>query len=127
MGKRRRLNRACALEDIPHKARLRLVQKFVSIVPTLSGCVLWEGYKDRKGYGQVRVCGRAQWAHRVYYALFNGPIPEGTTVHHKCLDPKCVCPSHLVLASLSENTAEGNRRRSKSRTDVEELDINLPV
>lgn len=74
---------------------------------------LWSGCRDKKGYGQFRMNSRAHWAHRLSYATFVGPIPDGMTVNHKreCLIPRCVCPDHLELLTIAENTAEGNRRR----------------
>lgn len=78
-------------------------------------CQLWDKYKDEKGYGQIRLNrnGPMVWAHRAYYAMFIAPIPEGMTVHHRCGNPSCVNPEHLELATVAENTAEGNRRRVK--------------
>jgi HNH endonuclease len=78
-----------------------------------SDCWLWTGHRDEKGYGQFRLKTRAFWAHRLSYATFVGPIPDGMTVHHKkcCLNPRCVNPDHLELLTIEDNTAEGNERR----------------
>lgn len=101
------------LDDVPHSARLRLSRLLGALNPDPdSGCQLWQGYRDGKGYGQVSVGGKPHWAHRVMYALFNGPIPAGETVHHTCGEPSCVNPDHLELLSRAANTAEGNRRRA---------------
>lgn len=89
------------------------------------GCWEWQGHKDDKGYGQFRVGPRAHWAHRVAYALFNGPIPEGMTVHHKkeCLNPSCVNPDHLELMTNGDNVREGNERRRRQLADEDFGDI----
>jgi hypothetical protein len=71
-----------------------------------TGCWLWKGYRDKKGYGQVRHHGRAHWAHRVAYAIFNGCIPDGMTIHHTCHNPGCVNPEHLTTATVAENAKE---------------------
>ena len=110
--KRKKINYASALPDIEHKHRMRLFKIYFSLSTDLYGCVLWNKHKDRKGYGQVSLGGKASWAHRIYYALFVGPIPEGQTIHHKCSNPGCVNPEHLEVATIAENTAEGNRRRA---------------
>jgi len=75
-------------------------------------CWLWTGHTDRKGYGQFKWRGKARWAHRWIYELMVGPIEEGLTLHHKCGNPGCVRPGHLTPLTVSENTAEGNRRRN---------------
>lgn len=89
------------------------IVRFLRKVKVVGGHWLWQRCKDRDGYGQFWVGGRAHWAHRLSYATFVGPIPDGLTVHHKeeCLTPGCVCPDHLELLTIGENSAEANRRR----------------
>lgn len=79
-----------------------------------TGCWLWQGYCDKKGYGQFRFAGRIHWAHRFSYALFVGEIETGMTIHHTCNNPQCVNPTHLALATVGENATEGNNRRWKN-------------
>lgn len=83
--------------------------------------MIWEKYRDAKGYGQVSIGRKTYWTHRVYYALFVGPIPEGHTVHHACGNPGCVNPEHLELATISDNTAEGNRRRKQNDVPTDDI------
>lgn len=90
-------------------ANLTRFMRFVDVQPT--GCWLWTGYVDRKGYGQFRLPGRAVWAHRFAYEAMIGELPDGMTVGHMCCCPSCVNPDHLEPQTRSENTAEGNRRR----------------
>ncbi len=42
-------------------------------------------------------------AARVFYARFNGPIPKGLVVRHKCDEPMCVNPDHLWLGTDQDN------------------------
>lgn len=88
---------------------LRLLQKVRRDRKT--GCWIWQGYRDAKGYGQFWCDGKSRWAHRVAFAAFNGDVPQGRTVDHVCHCPSCVNPEHLRLLSIRANTAEGNRRR----------------
>lgn len=88
-------------------------------------CWLWTGHKDGKGYGTIHighgaeVC-RTQWAHRVSFALHVEEIPQGMTVHHRCLNPSCVNPRHLSLATVEENTQEANARRTSFQAASDE-------
>jgi len=43
------------------------------------------------------------YAHRISYELANGPIPDGMQVDHICLNPACVKPEHLRLATQKQN------------------------
>lgn len=63
------------------------------------GCRIWAGYVDRlKGHGIVRFnkSGLIR-AHRIAYELLVGPIPDGSTVSHKCGNKLCVNIDHLEL------------------------------
>lgn len=73
-----------------------------------SGCWLWDGATDTKGYGHVVMNGRRVRAHRASYALHRGPIPPGRCVCHKCDTPACINPAHLVLATHAANRGEKN-------------------
>lgn len=82
-----------------------------------NGCWMWQGAKDRKGYGVFSVGGRQydadgkrqnsmKAAHRVSYELFNGGIPDGLFVLHKCDTPGCVNPEHLFLGTNLDNVRD---------------------
>jgi hypothetical protein len=68
------------------------------------GCWLWQGRRDRDGYGSLEAFGlRHARAHRVAWQITNGPIPEGMVLCHRCDNPSCVRPDHLFVASQKEN------------------------
>jgi hypothetical protein len=48
-----------------------------------NGCWLWRG-AVQKGYGQIGLLGRERAAHRLAYALWVEPIPNGLVVLHLC-------------------------------------------
>jgi hypothetical protein len=62
-------------------------------------CWIWGGNLNDLGYGRVRVQGRLRSAHRVAYELAHGPIPEDAQVRHRCPEPACVRPEHLLLVN----------------------------
>lgn len=72
---------------------------------TESGCWIWLGTTDRKGYGYIwdSEQHRNRRAHRVSYELHRGPIPVGLTLDHKCRVRPCVNPWHLRPATVEEN------------------------
>lgn len=71
-------------------------------------CWEWTSVKVTGGYGCFTLNGKKNRAHRYAYELAKGPIPEGLIVDHICHNPGCVNPSHLRLATLSQNME--NRR-----------------
>jgi len=77
---------------------------------TSTGCWEFQGYKDEKGYGKIRVGKRIRRAHRYSYELAKGPIPKGMYVCHKCDNPSCCNPDHLFLGTPKGNTQDMIRK-----------------
>jgi hypothetical protein len=83
----------------------------------LSGCWLWNGGLNPKGYGQMRRDNRRLQVHRYAYELLVGPIPEGLELDHLCRVRCCVRPDHLEPVTHAENLrrARGTPRRPAER------------
>ena len=70
-----------------------------------TGCWEWQGYRDRKGYGQFRCGGHVYWAHRAAFAMFSrAGVSADQHVHHTCFNPRCVNSSHLCEMSPDLNS-----------------------
>lgn len=69
---------------------------------TESGCLLWMGPTNNRGYGQAQ----RTTAHRVAWQLSYGEIPQGLLVLHKCDVRCCVNPKHLFLGTAGDNTQD---------------------
>jgi hypothetical protein len=84
----------------------RFIRK-IQYVPE-TGCVLWEGAQDCKGYGHLRWRGAVRPAHVVAYEWFLGvPIPRGLQAHHitTCGHKNCVAIAHLQLVTAAQHAA----------------------
>lgn len=68
-----------------------------------SGCILWAGGKNGRGYGRMWLDGKLQQAHRVAWTEVHGEIAEGKQVDHVCNRPACVNPDHLQLVTHEQN------------------------
>jgi hypothetical protein len=71
------------------------------------GCWRWLGTITTKGYGQVCWQGKRYQAHRLFYELFIGPIPDGMTLDHKCRHRWCVNPECVEPVLNRENIMRG--------------------
>ena len=75
-------------------------------IVTESGCWIFMGALNDAGYGIVGLGGRGDGvdrAHRVTYRHFNGDIPEGLFVCHRCDVPSCCNPHHLFPGTPQAN------------------------
>ena len=93
----------------------RLYEKTESDLNT--GCVLWAGAINNKGYGLIMVSkGYNRSTHRVAWELDNSSsVPNGLHVLHKCDTPACVNPNHLRLGSNADNVRD---KMAKGRMPV---------
>lgn len=73
-------------------------------------CRIWEGARDKDGYGTRKVKGRKAYAHRVAWEQANGPIPDGLSVLHRCDIPWCDNPDHLYLGTHQDNMRDLRER-----------------
>lgn len=87
------------LSDLPEKIQARIEPE------PMSGCWLWTGGRESKGYGRYGKNGRK--AHRLVYELLVGPVPEGLQLDHLCRNRICVSPWHLEPVTGKVNVARG--------------------
>lgn len=79
-----------------------------------TGCWDWQLTKTSQGYGRKTVKGVKQFAHRLYYEKFVGPIPEGLSIDHLCRNPSCVNPAHLEPVTHQENMRRTRRSHCRN-------------
>lgn len=94
----------------------RFRQRFdakVMLVP-FSDCHYWMGSVDSFGYGEIKVDGRIERAHRVAFRFSRGFVPDrgkdGQLVRHTCDQPLCVNPQHLITGTQADNMADKQAR-----------------
>lgn len=90
----------------PFRERVELM----TIPEPNSGCWLWLGYVGPNGYSHAMYGGKHMSGHRAAYLEFNGPIPDGMHVLHKCDVRTCLNPSHLVVGTHTDNMRDCARK-----------------
>jgi hypothetical protein len=68
-----------------------------------TGCWMWQGKSNNKGYPYIRSGGKVLLPYRVLYEHAVGPIPEGFEMDHLCRTPMCVNPQHVEPVTHREN------------------------
>lgn len=80
------------------------------------GCWIWTGRLNKQGYGLTGIRGKSTLAHRTYWELIKGKIPDGMCLLHSCDNKKCVNLDHLHIGTHAENMKEASiRNRFPSR------------
>lgn len=87
---------------------------FYSIPEPNSGCLLWLGHVTTSGYGDLRLNGRQNIAHRLSWETVNGPIPDGLFACHKCDVRTCINPAHLFLGTHQDNVDDQVMKQRQS-------------
>lgn len=86
----------------------KALARFLIKVNKTDLCWLWTSAVTN-GYPVFWYMGQTEYAHRLSYEHFVGPIPEGWTVDHVhsrgCISKLCVKPDHLEAVELLENIA----------------------
>ena len=65
-------------------------------------CLVWQGRRNKAGYGQVTVNGWPIGVHRLVYIVTHGG-EEPPVVRHICDNPPCAEPSHLLGGTYLDN------------------------
>lgn len=70
-----------------------------------TGCWVWLGGVNDRGYGLVKIGGKHRKAHVVMWEMRNGPITPGCELHHDCENKRCVNPDHLKMLTKAQHRA----------------------
>jgi len=95
--------------------RRALEERFWEKVDKSGNCWVWMAGKNKAGYGVIYKDGQMRLAHRISWMFENGEIPKGFLIRHKCDNPSCIRPTHLVIGTHSDNMRDMAIRNRASR------------
>ena len=83
----------------------------------LDQCWSWIGNATKQGYGRFGIKKSIFFAHRISSVIHNGQIDNlNPIVLHRCDNPNCVNPAHLIQGTFTENAKD---RDSKGRANTQ--------
>jgi len=70
-----------------------------------SDCWIWIKHIHQSGHGRGWCVKRRKviGAHVLFYERYVGEIPIGHEIHHKCSQPSCVNPEHLITVTRKQH------------------------
>lgn len=86
-----------------------------------TGCLLWTGYRMKKGYGQLKIGlpgkRKSEYAHRVAWVLSGKSIKKNRpNILHRCDIRDCCEPSHLFDGTQSDNAIDMAKKNRGTRS-----------
>jgi len=98
-----------------------------SIPEPNTGCTIWLGAANNRGYGLMGVQGKLHLVHRLAYREHYGEFDPSLDVLHKCDMPPCCNPMHLFLGTAVDNGQDmaTKFRSSGKMTKAQVLEIRL--
>lgn len=67
----------------------------------------------KRGYSLICVLGRSYYTHRLVYIVYvfdNKELPTGIVIMHKCDNPRCINPEHLVQGTQFDNVLDRDKK-----------------
>lgn len=100
------VGRFCSIKCTNLSKLQPIAARFWSKVRKTRTCWWWLAGTTARGYGKFWIDGRTVHAHRVAWELVNGPMDPGLVARHKCDNPLCVRPDHVVPGTNLDNTRD---------------------
>lgn len=92
------------MSTTPASAAERFEDKYIP--EPNSGCWIWIGAVDERGYARMFYEGRNAKASHVSWFLNNATPIGGNYLCHRCDNPCCVNPNHLFLGTGKDNAMD---------------------
>lgn len=79
---------------------------FSKTTTNAKGCIIPHLVPHKKGYIHCYPEGKQWKAHRLVYHCLVADLADSMVVMHKCDNPPCINPNHLLLGTQAQNVAD---------------------
>lgn len=96
------------------------VEKLLSHTVKVGECLEWTRCFNTDGYPRMGWKGKGNGkVHRILMELLGHDIAD-LVVRHKCDNPKCINPDHLIVGTFGDNARDKKERNRQPRTVFKE-------
>lgn len=101
-----------------------MLEKILSYTQPNGECLEWTRCFNTDGYPRMGIKGNSNIkVHRLVFELTHGMDISGLVIRHRCDNPKCINPAHLVDGTNADNMRDRDERERHGKAKLSHQEV----